>query len=150
MQIFEITNEVVEGYVEKVGQERIDFLVNQAKEQIEEIAQDEKVYLDYLNKAQASVKVDKLVLWVLFMSLEDICFDYIEKFNKDFFEETPMNDLADLSMYIVYLTNSKGEKLDGIQYMSESNEQRLKEIDHHSVTNLLLYVQQQKQQAMEF
>ena len=104
MNTFQIAAPALEGYKNTtLSDERIDALVEQANTQIAEIATNKELYDGFVNQVDAPQPVDKLILWVLFMSDEDICEQYIEAFDKDFSDSIPVSDLADLLIYIVYL-----------------------------------------------
>jgi len=150
MHTIQIAEEVLEEYKIKVGQERFDFLLTQAKEQLEEIKADEEAYNSYLEQIHISGKIDDIVLWVLFFSNENICSDYISRFKKDFFDMVPENDLADLLFYTVYLKKCKNNELDGIVYLVESNEQAIDDVDQASFMNVLCHIQKQKEPEMDF
>lgn len=150
MHTIQIAPEVLEDYKNKVGQERFDFLISQAKEQLEEISQNEEIYNSYLEKINIAGKVDNIVLWILFMSNAEICSDYISKFNKDFFDMVPENDLADLLFYTVYLKKCENNELNGIVYLVESNDNVVEDVDQSSFMNVLCHIQKQKTPQMEF
>lgn len=147
MDLFEVSPAVLEANYNRMGHERIDFLVDQAKEQIKEISQDQETLDSYLKIVGLSEKVDDLVLWVILMSNDDVCFGYNKKFNKGFMDFIPMNDLSDLSLYLAY--KNKNEQINGIEKLIELDTGCAKEIDHHCVSSLLYYIQQEKQQ-MDF
>jgi len=150
MHTIQIADEVLEEYYNKVTQERFDFLIAQAKEQLAEIRENEELYESYLEKINIAGKVDDIVLWVLFFANEDICSNYISTFKKDFFDMIPENDLADLLFYTVYLKKCKNSEPDGIVYLVESNDKVIDDIDQASFMNVLCHIQKQKQPQMEF
>ena len=151
MNTFQITESVLEEYKNNVlGAERTDFLVIQANEQVTEISQNEELYNGFLDKVNAPKKIDNIILWILFMSNEDICSDYIEAFDKDFEDEIPINDIADLLLYLAHLKKVQNIELDGFDYLLEYEEELMEEIDQHSVTNVLAYIQKSKQVKIEF
>ena len=151
MNTFQIAASVLDTYKnEIIGAERVDFLIAQANDQIDEISENKEIYDSFLNKVNAPQKIDKLILWILFMSNDDICCDYIDKFDKDFEDEIPMNDLADLLLYLAHLQKVQNIELDGVDYLLEYEEGQIEEVDQHSVTNVLAYIQKSKQVEIEF
>lgn len=151
MNTFQIAESVLEEYKNNVlSVERTDFLVAQANAQIKEISQNKELYDVFLRKVNAPKKIDNIILWVLFMSSEDICCDYIEAFDKDFEDEIPMNDVADLLLHIAHLKKVQNIELDGFDYLLEYDKESMEEIDQHSVTNVLAYIQKSKQVEIEF
>lgn len=151
MHTFQIAKTVIEGYKnEKLTQERIDFLIAQANEQLEEIAKNEELYKNFLNEVEAPTKVDNIILWILLMSNESICEEYISEFGKNFREIIPVSDLADLLFYAIYLKNVKDTELDGFDYLVDCEEAGIEEVDQFCFTNVLLYIQQSKEVQMEF
>jgi hypothetical protein len=84
------------------------------------------------------------------MSNEDICCDYITLFNKDFVDRIPVSDLADLLLYITHLKKVKNIEVDGFDYLSDYQEEGIEEVDHYSVSNALMFIQQLKAQDMTF
>ena len=151
MNTFQITEPVLEGYINGfLSQERIDILLAQANEQIDEIAENKELYERFYAEVEAPEKTDKLILWVLFMSDEDICSQYIEAFDKDFEDEIPVSDLADLVFYIAYLEKVKKSQLDGFDYLADYQSEGIEEIDQFAFTNGFLYVQKAKEVQIEF
>lgn len=150
MQIFEIAPEVLKGHVQRMGQDRVNELVSQAKEQISEIATRPEVLESYLGQVGLEKRVDDLVVWILFMMDEDICDAYNEIFEKGFFKMIPLNDLSDLTIYVANLIKTENKNIDGVDNIINCNTGTSKEVDHHSVTNLLYYIQQEKQNQMQF
>jgi len=151
MHTFQIAKPVLENYRnDKLTDERIDFLKAQASEQLDEISQNEELYNSYLNKVNAPQKIDKIILWILLMSNEMICDDYIDKFKKDFREIIPVSDLADLLLYAVHLKKLKDVELDGFDYLLTYGHDGIQEVDQYAFTNALLYVQKSKEVEMEF
>ena len=148
----QISARVLEEYKnEKLPQERIDFLISQANEQLEEIAQNEELYESFLNKVKAPEKIDNIVLWMLIMSNEYIVEEYIDKFNKrDFREVIPVSDLADLLLYAVHLDKVKNTPLDGFDYFLEYEDEGKDEMDQYAFTNTFIYIQKQKEVPLEF
>ena len=151
MNTFQIAEPVLEGYINDIiPKERIDFLVAQAKEQIGEISKKKEIYDVFLAEVDAPKKVDTLILWVLFMSDEEICSQYIDAFDKDFEDEIPVSDLADLVFYIAYLEKVKKSQLDGFDYLDAYNEDGMQEVDQFAFTNGFLYIQKTKEVQIEF
>lgn len=151
MNTFQITETALDGYInDKVGEERINFLITQANEQLNEISQNREIYNGFLNEVNAPQKVDNIVLWILFMSNEDICSEYIDEFDKDFRDTTPVSDLSDLLVYTIYLKKVKNIELDGFDYLSEYEEEGVEDLDQYSFTNAFLYIQKLKEVTIEF
>lgn len=150
MHTLQIAEEVLEDYKGKVEAERYDFLIAQAKEQLEEIRGNEEIYNNYLEQVNVAGEVDDLVLWMLFMSNEDICSNYIREFKKDFFDMMPVNDLADLLFYIIYLKKCENTELDGIVYVLESTDPNMDEVDQASFLNVLSHIARSKEVPMAF
>ena len=151
MDTFQIANSVLDGYInDKLSEERINFLIAQANEQLDEISQNKEIYNSFLNKVNAPEKIDNIILWILFMSNEAICEEYIEEFDKNFREIIPVSDLADLLAYIVHLKKVKDIELDGFDYLMEYKHGGIDEMDQYCFTNVLLYIQQSKEVQMEF
>ena len=151
MDTFQIAESVLDGYKnDKLSEERINFLITQANEQLDEISQNKEIYNSFLNKVNAPQKIDNIILWILFMSNEDICDEYIEEFDKDFREIIPVSDLADLLVYIVHLKKVKNIELDGFDYLLEYKHQGIDEMDQYAFTNVLLYIQKSKEVEIEF
>jgi len=151
MNTFQIVGAVLEEYQNKViGTKRVDALTAQANEQISEIAQNRELYDGFLKQVNAPEPIDNIILWVLFMSHEDICCDYIEAFDKDFEEEIPLNDLGDLLVHIAQVQNVQMIELDGYDYLAKYNKEIMEEIDQHAVTNVLAYIQKSKHVEIEF
>jgi len=151
MNTFEITESALEGYKnEKLSEERINLLITQATEQLGEISQNKEVYNRFLNEVSAPKEIDNIILWILFMSNEDIVYDYINEFDKDFNDSIPVSDLSDLLIYTAYLKKIKNIKLDGFDYLSEYREEGIEEVDQFSFTNAFLYIQRLKEVKIEF
>jgi hypothetical protein len=151
MHTFQIAKSVLDGYKnDKLSEERINFLITQANEQLNEISQNKEIYDRFLNKVQAPQKIDNIILWILLMSNEDICDEYIDTFNKDFREIIPVSDLADLLVYIVHLKKVKNIELDGFDYLLEYKHGGIDEVDQYSFSNVLLYIQRSKEIEIEF
>jgi len=151
MHTFQIAELVLDNYKnDKLSEERINFLIAQANEQLDEISQNKELHNSFLNKVNVSQKVDNITLWILLMSNEEVCSEYISEFNKDFREIIPISDLADLLVYIVHLKKVKNIELDGFDYLLEYKEEGIEEVDQYAFTNALLYIQKSKEVAMEF
>ena len=151
MNTFQIAESALDGYKnEKLSEVRINFLITQANEQLNEISQNKEIYNSFLNEVNAPQKIDKIILWILLMSNEDICCEYINEFDKDFRKIIPVSDLSDLLLYIAYLKKVKNIELDGFDYLSEYEEEGLEEVDQYSFTNAFLYIQKSKEVEIEF
>ena len=151
MHTLQIADKVLDGYRhEKLTADRLDLLITQANEQLDEIAQNKEIYEGFLNKVNAPQKVDRLILWILIMSNESIVDDYIDEFGKNFREIIPVSDLADLLIYAIHLKKLKNEALDGFDYLLEYEHDGIEEVDQFAFTNVLLYVEKSKQVAIEF
>ncbi|HIQ27111.1 MAG TPA: hypothetical protein EYH42_01250 [Sulfurovum sp.] len=151
MNTFQIAGSALDGYKnEKLSDERINALVTQANAQIDEITQNKKLYDSFLQKVGAPQKIDNIILWVLFMSDEDICDEYIEAFDKDFSDSIPISDLADLLIYIVYLKKVKDKELEGFDYLSEYEDGDIEDVDQFALTNTFLYIQKTKEVQIDF
>ncbi len=151
MHTMQIAEAVLDGCRnEKLTEERIDFLITQANEQLDEIAQNKEIYERFLNKVNAPEKIDKIILWMLLMSNEDIVEEYIDEFNKDFREIIPVSDLADLLVYAVHLKKVKDTALEGFDYLLEYDHAGMEEVDQYAFTNVLLYVEKSKQVQIQF
>jgi len=151
MHTFQIAKAVLEGYKnEKLGEERIDFLVEQSNKQLEEISQNQDLYKSFLERVNAPKGINSLLLWILFMSNEQICEEYINEFDKDFREIIPVSDLADLLFYVIYLKNVQETELDGLDYLITYDDAGIEEVDQYCFTNILLYIQKSKEVQMEF
>ncbi len=151
MHTFQIAESVLDGYKnDKLSEERINFLITQANEQLDEISQNKEIYSSFLNKVNAPQKIDNTVLWILLMSNEAICDEYISEFDKDFREIIPVSDLADLLLYIIHLKKVQNIELDGFDYLLEYEQEGIQEMDQYAFTNALLYIQKSKEIEMEF
>lgn len=151
MHTYQISNTVLDNYTnEKLSQERINFLIQQANEQLDEISQNRELFESYLNKVNSPKNIDNIVLWILLMSNEMICDDYIDKFNKDYREIIPVSDLADLLVHIVHLKKVKNIDTEGIDYLLGYEKDGIQEVDQYAFTNALLYIQKSKEIEMEF
>jgi len=151
MHTYQIAESVLNNYKnEKLSEERINFLITQANEQLNEISQNKEIYNSFLNKVNAPQKIDNGMLWILFMSNEDICEEYIDEFDKDFRDVIPVSDLADLLFYLVYLKKMKNIELDGFDYLLEYQHEGINDVDQYSFTNALLYIQKSKEVQIEF
>jgi len=151
MHTYQIAKSVLEGYKnENLSEERINFLIEQANEQLDEISQKKEIYSGFLNKINAPEKIDKIILWILLMSNDTICCDYADEFNKGFRDIIPVSDLADLLLYVVHLKKVKNIDLDGVDFLLKYEEEGIEEVDQFSFTNTLLYIQKSKEIAIEF
>ena len=151
MHTMQIATAILEGYNNsKISRERIDFLIAQANEQLDEIAQNSEMYEDFLSRVNAPQNVDRIILWILLMSNEKICDDYIDTFKKSFREIIPVSDLADLLFYTVHSKKVNNVELEGTEYLLEYNHEGIEEVDQYCFTNVLLQVQQSKEVSIEF
>lgn len=151
MHTYQIKDIKLENYKnEKLSDERVNFLIAQANEQLDEIAQNKEIYDRLLKQVNAPGKIDNIILWILLMSNEDICDEYIRKFGKDFREIIPVSDLADLLLYSIYLKKVKNTVLDGFDYLLDYEHDGIDEMDQYAFTNVLLYIQQTKEVQIEF
>lgn len=151
MHTYQIAKSVLDGYKnEKLTEERLNFLIAQADEQLDEISQKKEIYDDFLSRVNAPEKIDNIILWILIMSNETICEEYIEEFDKNYREIIPVSDLADLLLYAVHLKKVQGIELDGFAYLLEYQHEGIQEMDQYAFTNALLYIQKSKEIEMEF
>ena len=152
MHTFQIAEPVLENYRnDKLSQERIDFLITQANEQLEEISQNKEIYDSFINKVNPPKKIDNIILWMLIMSNESICDEYIDVFDKGYREIIPVSDLADLLLYATHLKKVKNIELDGFDYLLEyKGDGGIEEVDQYAFTNALLYIQKSKEVEMVF
>ena len=151
MHTFQIAESVLDGYKnDKLSEERIDFLTRQANEQLDEIVQNKELYHKFLDQINPPEKIDNIILWMLLMSNETICDEYINAFDKNFREIIPVSDLADLLLYAVHLKKVKNVELDGFEYLLSYEGEGIEEVDQYSFTNALLYIQKLKEGEMKF
>lgn len=151
MNTYQVTEPVLDGYInEKLGEERINFLTTQANEQLTEFSQHTELYEEALEEVSAPKEVDNIILWILLMSNEYVCRDYISACEKDFRKIIPVSDLADLLLYAVYMKKIKETELDGFDYLMEYEEDGMEEVDQFAFTNIFLYIQQSKEVQIEF
>jgi hypothetical protein len=151
MHTLQIGESVLNDYKNnKLSEERINFLTTQANEQLDEISQNKEIYNRFLNKVNPPQNIDNIILWILLMSNEAICEEYISEFDKDFREIIPVSDLADLLVYIVHLKKVKNIELDGFDYLLEYQHEGIDEMDQYAFTNVLLFIQQSKEVQLEF
>jgi len=151
MNTFQIAESALDGYKnEKLSEVRINALIAQANEQLEEISQKKEIYDGFLNDVDAPEKIDNIILWIVFMSNEDIVYDYINEFNKDFSDSIPISDLSDLLFYVIYLKKVKNIELDGFDYLGEYEEEGLEDVDQFCLTNTFLYIQKTKEVKIDF
>lgn len=147
----QIAETALDGYKnEKLSDERINFLITQANEQLDEISGNKELYDEFLEEVNAPKKVDNIILWILFMSNEDICRDYINAFDKDLMKVVPRSDVADLLLYSVYLSKVKNTQLDGYDYLLEYDGDGMEDVDQYALTNAFLYIQQTKEVQIDF
>ena len=151
MNTAQIAPLALEGYKNsKLSDERINFLITQVNEQLSEIAQNKVLYERLLEEVDAPQEIDPIILWILFMSNEDICSEYRDECNKPFNDTTPVSDLADLLIYAVYLNRVQNTPLDGYDYLVEYEEDGLADVDQFALTNAFLYIQKSKEVALDF
>ncbi len=151
MHTFQIADKVLDAYkTEKLTTERVEFLKTQVDEQLEEIAQNQEVYESFLDRVNAPENIDKLILWILLMSNEDIVEEYIDEYGKSFREIIPVSDLADLLIYAIHLKKLQGIELDGFDYLMDYEHAGIDEMDQYAFTNVLLYIEKSKQVEIEF
>jgi len=141
----QIAASALDGYKNaKLSDERINFLIAQANEQLDEISGNKELYDEFLEEVNAPKKVDNIILWILFMSNEDICRDYINAFDKDLMKVVPRSDLADLLLYSVYLKKVKNTELDGYDYLVEYDGEGMEDVDQYTLTNAFSIFNKQK------
>lgn len=151
MNTFQIAESALAGYkAEHLSDDRINALVEQANAQIDEISQNKALYDDFRSQVNAPENADKIILWVLFMSNEDICSEYIDAFDKDFNDTIPVSDLADLLIYIIFLKKVKNSELEGFDYLAEYEEEGIADVDQYALTNAFLYIQKLKEVQIDF
>ena len=151
MNTLQIKDLILDNYYnDKLNGERINFLITQANEQLDEISQNKELYDSFLKQVDAPQDIDNIILWILLMSNEDIVNDYIDTFSKDFREIIPVSDLADLLLYTVYLQKVKSTELEGFDYFSGYDHEGIDEMDQYAFTNVLLFIQKSKEIAIEF
>ena len=151
MHTFQISEPLLENFKnDKLSDVRINFLITQANEQLEEMAQNKELYDSFLAKVKAPEKIDNIILWILLMSNETIGSKYIREFKKDFRKFIPVSDLADLLLYAIHLKKVKNIELDGFDYLLEYEEEGIEVMDQYAFTNVLLYIQKSKEATMEF
>lgn len=151
MHTFQISESLLENFRnDKLSDVRINFLIAQANEQLEEMAQNKELYESFLTKVKAPERIDNIILWILLMSNEGIGSKYIREFKKDFRKFIPVSDLADLLLYAIHLKKVKNIELDGFDYLLEYEEEGIEVMDQYAFTNVLLYIQKSKEVTMEF
>ena len=151
MHTFQISESILDAYKnDKLSEERINFLKEQADEQLNEISQNTEMYNSFLKKVKAPKNIDNIILWILFMSNENIVDEYVNEFKKGFREIIPVSDLADLLFYSVHLKKVKNIELDGFEYLLKYEAEGIEEMDQFCFTNALLYIQKSKEVEMEF
>ena len=150
MHTYQIAESVLDGYKnEKLTDERIDFLKIQANEQLDEIAQNEELYESFLKRINVSQSIDRIILWMLLMSNEGICDDYISTCNKNYREIIPISDLADLLLYVIHLKKVQNIELEGFEHLIKSEKAGIEEVDQYAFSNVLLYIQKLKEQEVQ-
>jgi len=151
MHTFQISESVLDGYKnEKLTKQRIDFLITQVNEQLDEISQDQEIYNSFLNKVNTPKKIDNIILWILLMSHEGICEEYTSEWSKGFRDIIPVSDLADLLLYVIHLKKVQNIELDGLDFLLQYDKEGIEEVDQFAFTNALLYIQKSKEVEMEF
>lgn len=151
MHTYQIAESLLDAYKnEKLSGERIDFLITQAHEQLDEISQNTELYDSFLEKVKAPQKIDKIILWILLMSNERIVDEYIDECGKSFRDSIPVSDLADLLLYAVHSKKVKNIALDGFDYLLQYQEGGIEEMDQFAFTNALLYIQKLKEVPIDF
>ena len=151
MHTFQIAKPVLDDYRNnKLSTQRIDSLIKQAQDQLDELSQNEKLYNSFLEKINPPKNVDKIILWMLIMSNDDMCSDYSDEFNKNYRPIIPVSDLADLLLYIVHLKQVENVDLDGFDFLLDYEDGGIDEMDQYCFTNVLLHVQKSKEVQMEF
>jgi len=152
MHTYQIAESILQNYKnEKLSDERVAFLQKQADEQLKEIATDVPLYERFLKKIDIQEDIiDPILLWMLFMSNEDICCDYIDAFGKKYREIIPVSDIADLLIFAIYLERVQKMPLDGFSVLLNKQTEGLDEADQYAFTNVLLFVQKSKEVEMEF
>jgi hypothetical protein len=151
MDTFQIAEPVLDNYRnDKLSDERIDFLIKQANEQIEELSQNREIFDSLLKRVNAPEKIDNIILWILLMSNERIVDVYIDEYGKKFRDIIPVSDLADLILYVVHLKKLKNIELDGFNYLLEYQHEGVDEFDQYCVTNIILYIQKSKEAPIDF
>lgn len=151
MNTYQIASKVLQDYKNhQLSDERIDFLKQQAKKQLNEIFQNTEIYESFLDTSKAPKNADFIILWIFFMSDEEIVYQYIKKFNKDFTDIIPVSDLADLLIYLIYQTKNENALIDGFDFLIDFESEGISEVDNYAFTNMLLYIQKLKEAPMEF
>lgn len=146
MHSYQITESTLDDYrTNKLLDERIEFLMAQANEQLDEIAQDSALYEQWLDALEISKEFDNIIIWVLLMSDEEIVDEYIDTFKKSFRSIIPIYDLSDLLLYLIHLEKIKNAPLPGTKELLETKTEGLDEVDHHCFSNVLAYVQRKNQ-----
>ncbi|HHD84286.1 MAG TPA: hypothetical protein ENK93_05345, partial [Campylobacteraceae bacterium] len=118
MHTYEIKESVLESYKKsRLSDERINDLIRQADEQLGEISQNEALYNSFSEEVEAPAEIDNIILWMLFMSNEDICSDYISQCKKSFMDSIPGSDLAELLLYVVHRKKVEHIDIAGFDYL---------------------------------
>jgi hypothetical protein len=151
MNTFQIAESALKNYKkDRLSDERVNFLLAQVKEQLDELSQKKEIYRSFLEEIDAPDQLDDVILWILLMSNEDIARDYINQFDKNLTKVIPVSDLADLLLYTAYLKKVKKTKPNGYDFLSTYYEEEMEEVDQYSVTNVLQHIQQSKEVQIAF
>lgn len=151
MNTFQITEFALSNYKnDRLPDTRINFLLEQVNEQIEELSQNKEIYSSFLEDIDAPENLDNIVLWIILMSNEDVCRDYINVCKKDLTKVIPVSDMADLLLYTAYMKKVQGTELDGYDFLAGYYEEEMEEVDQYAVTNVLQHIQQSKEVQIEF
>lgn len=146
MHSYQITESTLEDYrANKLLDDRITFLLQQADEQLAEIRQNSDFYTGILDELEIDDTLNNPIMWMLFMSDEDIVDAYIDTFKKPFRSIIPVADLADILLYLIHLKKVNGEALAGTDLLFESTTEGLDEVDHYCFSNVLAYVQRKNE-----
>ena len=151
MNTFQITELALNNYkTDRLPDTRINLLLEQVNEQIDELSQHKEIYSSFLEDIDAPENLDNIILWILLMSNEDVCRDYINQCKKDLKKVIPVSDMADLLLYAAYLTKVQKTKPEGYDFLSGYYEEEMEEVDQYAVTNVLHHIQQSKEVQIQF